>query len=651
MPRGGAVHRRAGLLIALLVAVACAEQPTEPSKTETPFQAVLGPPPAPPTALSTGFPAANGAPSLQELGFYEAPTIAKVTVSGLLNYSNDNGAGSGYLPGSGSIDAQGIYVPQGNYCALQLSVRVTGFGRIGGYDGTSCPHIQQVGSITNYAVVSGQIIAQRLVGPPGACFFGGNPCTTITGEQQVEIVPEAADLALTSLKTQVGPGGLILIVANPSPAFLHGIAVPWSLREWRWEGSGPTVGGGQTKVCSSVPTANSCYVTMYQSGNVVLEAVVNGTVKTQRMWLRVTGGDSVPPAPKDSVPPDSIPPSDTTGGGGAGGCGTAPSHTGPMRACGPPPDTIVVSVSTSSPFVVPIVDVGPFNANTQVATFGGTGVRVRRSDVVTVTVTAQMLRSRDPVGGLSIHLRSAPVAGSGGHIHSVAERPKGTFMGSDDDESSPRDGHRGEMVLTTDESGTAAIRYRSSGIGGQEWITATPEGSSAPAAADSVMLKVQYPGLVAMARDGGILYQFKEQNPDVAPSQRHGNNNNWVRPTFRDSLLVVFGDFYQRGGQFTGSTTKEFLITDAGLEFGGLLDAGDHDYQEWNSPHMSHRRGNDIDIRDTESGHVVMSAISYEKLIAACWPNAMLGKMRVRRCDTEPPPDENAPHIHIEGLR
>ena len=292
----------------------------------------LPPVPAPPTLLTATIPAANGAPAHITLGVWEAPVVARVTVAGLLDYS---GNPQGFLPGTGQIDAAGRYVGYLNSCSLQLSVRVVGYGFIGGYMG-GCPNSPlQNGTYTNYAIVSGEIYADRVTGPPGSCYFGGSPCTAITGEETVEVEPlDGADLAITSTNIKVAPGASVRVDVTPTPTYLAGVKVPWTFREFRWEGQGPTAGGGQTNGCYAQPAVGECVVAVYQSGYVVAEAIVNGRLKTKKIWVEVLGGDSLPPPPPDSVPADTIP-TDTIpgGGGGGGGCAAVSAHGLTLAAC------------------------------------------------------------------------------------------------------------------------------------------------------------------------------------------------------------------------------------------------------------------------------------------------------------------------------
>lgn len=277
--------RRVVFLAALGLAACMADTPTEPTITAEgeglAFLAAPPPPPAPPTVLSGDLDGANGFPGLVSLGVYESPVYSKVTVSGLLDYHGQGG----YLAGDGQIDAAGFFIP--NQCSLIVRVRA-GTGVIGGP--VSCPNQpRQIGNYTNYAVVNGPVDFYRTAGPPGSCWKYAPPCITITGSQTVTIEPVEGQLVLTPNKTLVAPGGGITVLAKGVWADSNAVLVPMSVREWRWEGKGAEVGGGHTKVCA-VYNPNQCVVQVYQSGNVVLEALVNGKVKTGKVWVAVIGG-------------------------------------------------------------------------------------------------------------------------------------------------------------------------------------------------------------------------------------------------------------------------------------------------------------------------------------------------------------------------
>ncbi len=538
---------RPSVLLALLVAIACTDQPTEPT---TGYEgAALGltlpPVPEPPTALFATIPGANGAPAHITLGVWESPVVARVTVEGLLDYSGNPG---GFLPGTGQIDAAGRYVGFLNSCSLQLSVRVVGYGFIGGYKG-GCPNApQQVGSFTNYTVVSGEIYADRVTGPPGSCYFSGTPCTTITGEETVEVEPlEGAELAITQDKLKVAPGALIRVDVAPTPTYLQGVKVPWTFREFRWEGQGPTVGGGQTKVCVAQPAVGECLVGVYQSGYVVAEAIVNGRLKTEKVWVAVIGGDTLPPPPPpDSIPADTIPTDTIPGGGGAGGGG----GSGPPG----PPATVSIRLAEGS---VSMILPESLLAEWKPPALPDTAMVIIRVD-----------SAGGPLRGRSVSIKLSAVDSSGGgsdavfgHFHGggLTAKPAGAV-------SSP-----GGMM--TDSAGEVRIWYRSSWVSGPVHLKASISDSQSA----DLLLLVGVPGLVRLVEraSDSLVGEIDPHWDSHFVIARMGT----MLDSLADSMFTVF------------HTKVEY--NDASLPFGGKFDLA----LDWGGDHVEHRVGRDIDFR------------------------------------------------------
>lgn len=337
--------------LAALVLVACtADLLTEPERYAGPaLTAALPPPPAPPQPLETTIQGA-GPNVLQVLGFYESPTLARVVVSGVLTYS---GLNAGYYPGeTGTIDYQGRQIP--GQCANNVVVYIQGGGLIGGT--YSCPTFwQSIGSQSTLSVVSGQVMLGRNAAAPGACFYGGSPCATISGEQTVTVTPIDGDVKITVDRSGTYPSGLIVAKFTADPEWFENKQMPFTLRQVTFEGSGPVVGGGTTTGCTTWHKANECSFRLYQSGYLVAEAIVSGKLRTTRQWLTVAGGDSMPPPPDtmptDTIPTDTIPtdtlPTDSLPGDGGdcsaspvaglylAECDTASTPAIPLMACSP----------------------------------------------------------------------------------------------------------------------------------------------------------------------------------------------------------------------------------------------------------------------------------------------------------------------------
>lgn len=639
---------RPAVLLALVVAVACTDQPTEPTEAPEALQGVLAPPPAPPSVLSGDLAANEGGPSHVDLGDYESPVYSKVTVSGLLGYQ---GAG-GYLPGTGQIDASGVVIQ--NQCDLIVVARAA-TGIIGGAN--TCPsQPRQIDSYVKYSIVNGHVDAYRTTGPPGSCWKYPAPCIHFTGSQSIKVEPQEGNIILTKSKDSVAAGGGIIITAKGVWAENNTTLVPMTVRQWTWEGSGKEVGGGHTKVCAAYST-NQCTVQVYQSGRVVLEALVNGKVKTASVEIAVIGGDTLPlPPPPDTMPHE--PPDDSLPGGCGSGCCGGPMPTGVQLAgCQPPPDSLVIQVAISRPTAPPLLTRYYFDAIAQTHFSMGTGSRVDidapRPDVQTVTATAHWKHSGLPAAGVNLQISTEPIERSGGHIHTNGiARPVGSFFLPTENAQVRGGGlHRGHIDLTTDAEGQVTVTYRSSGIGGIEWVKASTQSDPAAVPRDSVGAVWRVPGLVELLPSPGDLYRFKPQFASN-PTMRHGDNNRWLQSHFGDSLQFVFGEFFAEGGVIDDPESGgAFFITDIGLEFGGLNDVGANG--EWQSPHMTHRTGLDIDIRSArdEDGSAVQvfSADDQSILHDVCYGTEELKWHPVIRCSFEPPPNGNPKHLHIEG--
>jgi hypothetical protein len=237
--------------------------------------------------------------------------------------------------------------------------------------------------------------------------------------------------------------------------------------------------------------------------------------------------------------------------------------------------------------------------------------------------------------------------GTGGHTHtSGIPRPVGDFfLRSEDSQVEGRGPNFMGIAVTTDSDGVAEAIYRSSGVAGRERIIATVTPDVPSQGPDTNELVIKVSGLVEMASAVAGTYSFKSQI-----GSPHGDNNHWVLPSFRDSVLAVFRALYADGGVIEDPESgNRFLITDAGLEWGGLYDL--YDETEWSSPHMTHRLGRDMDVRsDVPGGSPVLDARSYALLQTECIGTEDDGDERVLRCTQEPPPKGNPRHFHFEAL-
>jgi hypothetical protein len=142
-----------------------------------------------------------------------------------------------------------------------------------------------------------------------------------------------------------------------------------------------------------------------------------------------------------------------------------------------------------------------------------------------------------------------------------------------------------------------------------------------------------------MARTGST-YEFTDQNG--AESQRHGNINHFAQPAFTNSAGAAFQRYFDKvpiANRFSGGATR-FLITEASLEHGGLLDVGKT--MAWRNPHRAHRTGTDLDV-----GYAtVKNHVEFEKacryIPVTCQIHCNLGDTDLTNC-----PLDTQRHYHL----
>lgn len=219
--------------------------------------------------------------------------------------------------------------------------------------------------------------------------------------------------------------------------------------------------------------------------------------------------------------------------------------------------------------------------------------KATRTDRTDVEVIVQ--RNGEPVEGVDVRLSVEPVDSTAGHLHADPSRPPGRYLVGD---SLPD-----ETTLTTDAEGRATVPYQTSGVSGQEKLKAAildeegePLGGEGQTRKSTIQIGLS---LEPMTRDPGEYYWFAD-----GTTHGRGMHNHYTKLASRDSLIEIFKEYFaktQSGSRFQPDTAHPsdrwnvFVITQASLEYGGLLDLG-HD---WRNPHMLHRTGKDFDLRLT----------------------------------------------------
>lgn len=274
-----------------------------------------------------------------------------------------------------------------------------------------------------------------------------------------------------------------------------------------------------------------------------------------------------------------------------------------------------------------------------------------RSDTVSLVIGVDTSAGAAPSD--TFWLETSVQPGSGYHTHDHATRPRGRLWQPTEAAAAAK-GPGGDSTLQVliPDSGKARVIFRSSGVSGIEVIR-LHRGSPSGPVLDSAVVTVKIDGLVRMARDLAGQYEFKDQD-STKREQGHGNFNDGVVPAFRDSVVAVFADYMRDSvngaprGFLRGQT--RFVITDASLPWGGLLDIASTPARAWRWPHFTHRTGTDMDIRThypqpADSAHqeltATMDSTRRNRFIKLC-----AGRLD---CRFETPyKTGNAYHIHLK---
>lgn len=171
-----------------------------------------------------------------------------------------------------------------------------------------------------------------------------------------------------------------------------------------------------------------------------------------------------------------------------------------------------------------------------------------------------VLNKAAPAGGCAVKLRTAPVAGSGGHSH-YGSRPKGSLTPD-------------TFSFPAGAAGTQYADYTSGAFSGTEKILAEVNDK----AVNGTTVNVQVPGLIALTANDQGYWSLTGQ------TSTHPNNHYGTPATLARAGMMAY-DYYKKTGATLG-------INDMSLEWGGLFDWK----ATWASPHSLHRKGTSVDI-------------------------------------------------------
>lgn len=467
------------------------------------------------------------------------------------------------------IDPRGQYV-DGCYSYVIADFRKAGNVSGGGWAGLCSARL------TDTIVVEGTGTAERT---PGYRYAGTTcgaawqaPCYTYSGEHSVRLRPVAKQLELMADPSQVISGSQVRFTARRKDG------KPFTVVLWLWKPLSPVVGANGSTTYG--PTASGCTI-----GLPTCDVVMTNTQLPEDPSMTPQRGLMYVRAVVDGVEE------------------TAKAEVTVFRDLPP----VVVNLPSGESTLPPVFS-RFFSGVAQTWTGHLYSSDARRRDVIELPVSAVF--DTTFYDWVRIHFSSSVADGSGGHPHGLPGGPdtrrlSGGFFATR--ESAETMQGRTLDTATVELSGTTTsdtIVYRTSGVAGVEMVTMTatakPRGTAQPRQVKSGVKSavVMVNGLSALSWDGAY-HRFSDQ-----AHTRHGNINNYVNPSFSANLLAAFADYaaLYDGAQLprfivdpqTGVLETKFVINDASLEWGGLLDSGS---PEWANPHRLHRTGEDVDVR------------------------------------------------------
>lgn len=214
-----------------------------------------------------------------------------------------------------------------------------------------------------------------------------------------------------------------------------------------------------------------------------------------------------------------------------------------------------------------------------------------RYDTLRITIPGAPLGA--DVAARRVVLISRPIGNSGGHRHAAPvggelERPRGRFftLGELGHLSRADGGSVERMVILRGVGRDTTVLYRSSGIGGEEWILLRNAGTNVNL--DSILINVRVPDLTLFAPDTNFTFQ---------QSSNHGTDDRYLQPDVFRAISAAWAEYRAKPNATHPMSNARFEVSAMSLPFGGL-----HDIQgRWTWAgfgHQQHKDGVDIDFND-----------------------------------------------------
>lgn len=232
---------------------------------------------------------------------------------------------------------------------------------------------------------------------------------------------------------------------------------------------------------------------------------------------------------------------------------------------------------------------------------GTTNVYADTSRTVYALVTDK--QTELPKIGVQVKFSVDVIAGTGGHDHHDALRPKGKQLDCRDNTTEVE-----STVCITQLDGKATVTFKAPGVSGTHTINAECVNPvcAGPVSGD---INVKVPGLAPIPVSP--FYSMQLPNRDT----NHPNTFFLMKTSSRkleDIATLYYSYTYYQSKQ---GVIPDFVLNDASLEWGGVLDcfltcnSAQYPSTPWHKHHLEHRRGSVVDVK----ANGVAGSIVYEK--------------------------------------
>ena len=216
---------------------------------------------------------------------------------------------------------------------------------------------------------------------------------------------------------------------------------------------------------------------------------------------------------------------------------------------------------------------------------GTTNVYADTSRAVYALVTDK--QTELPQIGVQVKFSVDVIAGTGGHDHHDALRPKGTLLDCRDNTTEVE-----STVCITQLDGKATVTFKAPIVSGTHTIPAecVSPACTGPASGD---INVKVDGLWPIPAYSQW-YALRDSKGEVIGAFKDKHSDNHYLTGAAIVKLKTLANVYAQI-----NNGQPLYLNDASLIWGGLFDVGN---TSWKPPHAGHRRGTGLDIRAANSG-------------------------------------------------